>query len=83
MIKIHAHEVDVNVISWSPVVHYMLASGADDGNMKIWDLRNFKEGSHIAQFSFHKQAITSVEWCPHDASMLATSGADNQIVVRF
>lgn len=81
MIKVSAHDTDVNVISWSPVVTYMLASGADDGNMKIWDLRNLKEGAHVAQFEFHKQAITSIEWSPHDGSMLATSSADDQLVV--
>ena len=34
--------VDCNVIAWSRLISYLLASGGDDGAFKIWDLRNFK-----------------------------------------
>ena len=36
-----AHESDVNVMSWNRRVNYMLATGADDGGVRIWDLRAF------------------------------------------
>lgn len=36
-----AHDADVNVLSWNRVVGYMMASGSDDGSLKIWDLRSF------------------------------------------
>eukprot|EP00951_Prasinocladus_malaysianus_P000781 scaffold5550_cov43-Prasinocladus_malaysianus.AAC.1 len=29
----------------------------------------------------HRAAVTSVEWCPHESSMLATTSADNQTIV--
>ena len=58
----------------------MLASGDDQGILKIWDLRQFQQGSHVAEFSFHKRSITSLEWAPHESSMLATSD-DDQIAV--
>ena len=29
----------------------------------------------------HMGAVTSVEWCPHESSMLATTSADNQTIV--
>ncbi len=29
----------------------------------------------------YRRAITSVEWCPHDSSTLATTAADNQLAV--
>jgi WD40 repeat protein len=38
-----AHDSDVNVISWNSLVTYMLASGADDGAVRIWDLRSFTQ----------------------------------------
>ncbi len=73
--------MDVNVISWNRLVMYMMASGADDGSLRIWDLRNFSNGNHISQFAFHKGSITSVQWCPHEGSMLASAAADNQLAV--
>lgn len=59
----------------------MLASGDDQGVLKVWDLRTFSSGTPVAELSFHKKSITSVEWCPHESSMLATSSEDDQIGV--
>ncbi len=36
----------------------------------------------MSHFDFHKGSVTSVEWCPHEGSMLASTGADNQLAVR-
>lgn len=70
-IEIAAHEKDVNVLSWNALTTFMLASGADDNHMKVWDLRALD--NHIASFNYHSKAITSIEWCPHESSMLATT----------
>lgn len=87
------HPVDCNVISWNPTVHYLMASGADDGAFSTWDLRRFLPSSSnatsslntlmtpIAQFDWHRAAITSIEWHPTDASVLAVSGADDQVTL--
>jgi hypothetical protein len=32
----------------------MLASGADDGGLRVWDLRAFKEGGFVSQFNTHR-----------------------------
>jgi hypothetical protein len=32
----------------------MLASGADDGGLRVWDLRSFKDGAFVSQFNFHR-----------------------------
>jgi len=61
----------------------MLASGDDSGKLKIWDLRNFQSGLPVIEFGFHKKSITSVEWCPHESSMVASSADDNQIAVAY
>eukprot|EP00879_Flechtneria_rotunda_P014031 GHRR01014658.1.p1 GENE.GHRR01014658.1~~GHRR01014658.1.p1 ORF type:complete len:366 (+),score=106.34 GHRR01014658.1:218-1315(+) len=54
MLQVLAAGCDVNVISWNRLVAYMLASGADDGGLRVWDLRSFKEGGFVSQFNFHK-----------------------------
>eukprot|EP00877_Chromochloris_zofingiensis_P002662 jgi/Chrzof1/12397/Cz06g33010.t1 len=81
MIKVKAHDVDVNVISWNRLVTYMLASGADDGAMRIWDLRSLKDDGFVSQFAFHKSHISSLEWSPYESSMIASAAGDNQIAV--
>ncbi len=48
----------------------------------MWDLRAVSKGAvPLAHFSYHKGAVTSIEWAPHDESVLAVSGADNQVTV--
>ena len=73
------HGADVNVISWNHLVNYLVVSGADDGSMRIWDLRSLSSGQPVARFHWHKAAITSVEWSPHESSTIAASAADDQL----
>jgi ribosome assembly protein RRB1 len=83
-ISIDAHTEDVNVISWNRGVSYLLASGSDDGSFKVWDLRAVGRGGVIdplAHFRYHRDAITSLEWAPHDESVLCVAGADDQVTV--
>jgi len=43
VVSVEAHDEDVNVISWNKGVDYLLVSGGDEGGLKVWDLRMFKE----------------------------------------
>ena len=79
-IVINAHETDVNVISWNKKSPVLLASGADDGSFKIWDLR-YVGSSAITHIQWHKDAITSIEWQPHDEWTLAVASADNRLSI--
>ncbi|CAN1134108.1 Protein CIA1 [Linum perenne] len=36
--KEKAHDMDVNVVQWSPTENRMLASASDDGTIKMWEL---------------------------------------------
>ncbi|PIA16478.1 WD40 repeat-like protein [Coemansia reversa NRRL 1564] len=79
----NAHDADVNVISWNRKARYLLASGGDNGDFKVWDMRKWTDpngrSTPAAEFHWHKKAVTSIEWCPTDESVLAVSGADNQL----
>ncbi|KAI9230246.1 MAG: WD40-repeat-containing domain protein [Piptocephalis tieghemiana] len=85
----HAHNADVNVISWNRRVDYLMASGGDDGTFSVWDMRalagnkssSISSPKPVASFQWHKAPITSIEWSPHEESVLALSGADDQCTI--
>ena len=87
-VDVKISDTDVNVMSWSTLTSHLLATGADDGRWAVWDLRQWKPqtGSSadsqlrptpVADFTFHKQPITSIEWHPTDDSVVAVACADN------
>lgn len=80
-ISVDAHEDDVNVLSWNHNVNYLLATGCEDGSFKVWDLRMIRQAQSLANFRFHRGPVTSIDWAPHDESMLTLSSADNQVTV--
>jgi ribosome assembly protein RRB1 len=49
---------------------------------KVWDLRAIRDNkSPLANFKYHKGPVTSIEWAPHDESVICASSADNQVTV--
>ncbi|KAI8897918.1 WD40-repeat-containing domain protein [Globomyces pollinis-pini] len=85
-LSVHAHDTDVNVISWNKNVDYLLASGSDSGAFSIWDLRTWptskgKTPDTAAAFHWHRGPITSIDWHPIESSVLAVSGADDQLTL--
>ena len=82
-LRVKTHDADVNVMSWNALANCMVATGADDCTLRIWDLRNFNESNpqFVANFTFHRDAVTSVEWAPFDSAMLASASADNTVCV--
>jgi ribosome assembly protein RRB1 len=60
-----AHDCDVNVISWNATTKFLLASGDDKGEFKVWDLRMLSsmqgnELESITKIRWHTDAITSL-----------------------
>lgn len=48
----------------------------------MWDLRAVRSKPEpVALFHHHKQPITSIEWAPHDESVLCLSSEDNQVTI--
>lgn len=56
MLTVNAHDADVNVLSWNKQTTFMMASGADDGSLRAWDLRSFTDGGYVANFTYHRYA---------------------------
>lgn len=85
-ISVKASSTDVNVISWNEKIGYLLASGDDNGTWGVWDLRQFSPNnaasvSPVAQYSFHKGAITSIAFNPLDDSIIAVASEDNTVTL--
>ncbi len=48
----------------------------------MWDLRQIQQSADpVAAFKHHSGPVTSVEWHSTDATVLASSGADDQIAL--
>eukprot|EP00929_Paragymnodinium_shiwhaense_P048408 TRINITY_DN24478_c0_g1_i1.p1 TRINITY_DN24478_c0_g1~~TRINITY_DN24478_c0_g1_i1.p1 ORF type:complete len:486 (-),score=142.25 TRINITY_DN24478_c0_g1_i1:293-1750(-) len=75
-----AHTSDVNVLSWSPCVGELLATGSDDGAFKIWDTRNTSAGP-MANFKWHPKPITSIDWHPSDETVLIVASEDDCVSI--
>ncbi|EJS44239.1 rrb1p [Saccharomyces arboricola H-6] len=85
-ISVKASNTDVNVISWSDKIGYLLASGDDNGTWGVWDLRQFTPNNAdtvqpVAQYDFHKGAITSIAFNPLDESIVAVGSEDNTVTL--
>ena len=79
------HAADINVLSVNKTHDYLLATGGDEGAVRVWDLRMLKKTSQkympVANFNWHTQPITGLEWHPFDSSVLASSGSDDQLAI--
>lgn len=85
-LSVKASNTDVNVISWSSKLGYLLASGDDNGSWGVWDLRQFSPDNinnvqPVAQYDFHKGAITSISFNPLDESIIAVASEDNTVTL--
>ena len=82
-----AHDCDVNVISWNSEIKFLLASGDDKGEFRIWDLRMLQDAKpgqnaeSITRIRWHTKAITSIAFEPREDSTLAVSSADNKLTM--
>ncbi|KAJ3086309.1 hypothetical protein HK102_013306 [Quaeritorhiza haematococci] len=69
-----AHAGGVNTVQFNPFVPYWLASGGEDGSVKIWDLRFLKYPA--ARIDGHFGSVTSLAWSNTHADILCTGSAD-------
>jgi ribosome assembly protein RRB1 len=83
-----AHDCDVNVISWNSTSKFLLASGDDKGEFRIWDLRMLDHKSFdkkgydsITLIRWHAQAIKSLQFEPGEDSVLTVASADKKLTI--
>lgn len=69
------------IILWRQIAYFLsanflLVTGAD---VKCALMCGQEGDAVVAHFEYHKHAVTSIEWSPHEASSLAVSSSDNQL----
>lgn len=72
--------VPVSDLAWNPTegLHMVTASSDDRFPvMKLWDLRA-STSVPLATLEGHTAGVLSLDWCPHDATMLLSSGKDSK-----
>jgi len=85
-----ASDCDINVISWNTTSKFLLASGDDKGEFRIWDLRNLNQAGagknrdeyeSITKIRWHTAPITSIAFEPREDSVLAVTSADDKMTL--
>jgi len=72
--------VPISDLAWNPTegLHMVTASSDDRFPiMKLWDLRA-STSVPLATLEGHTAGVLSLDWCPHDATMLLSSGKDGK-----
>jgi WD repeat-containing protein 23 len=62
-LRIHAHDDDVNAVSFVDTTTHVVASGGDDGFVKIWDRRALRESDPkpVGVLAGHVDGITFID----------------------
>ena len=69
-------------LAWAPGPEpNVLASGANDNLVLLWDRRNFSAPIHT--FNQHQSAIKAMSWCPWHTKTLATGGGTSDRTIKF
>ena len=72
-------KTDVHCCDWSPLRTHLLATGAADGGVRVWDRRRLQ--SAALTLTHHNGAVTNVEWSPHRAGVFASGDDDGLLCV--
>jgi len=83
------HRAEVCGLAWKPdatdplmaSAQGLLASGANDNIVNVWDARNTNEPRMSK--NNHRAAVKAIAWCPWQANMLATGGGTSDKMVHF
>ncbi|XP_047943697.1 cell division cycle 20.2, cofactor of APC complex-like [Salvia hispanica] len=71
--RVKVHKGEVSGLKWS-AAGSMLASGANDTRVYLWDACKMSANHHVYRFDHHCAAVKALAWCPHDYNVLASGG---------
>ncbi|KAJ2808974.1 Protein tssc1 [Coemansia guatemalensis] len=73
----YAHSGKVRSLDYNPNLPYILATGGDDGSVRIWDTRN--PSSELMSIDNHTHWIYSVAFNPNHDQLLLSAGGDGLV----
>jgi len=86
----NVHRGDINTVSWNPADTHLIATGGDDCNVNVLDIRGKtaneasakeSQAKPLFRLKLHKKNITNVQWSPNEPSRnYLASCADDGIV---
>ena len=83
-----AHDGSINVVKWSPLIDTWIASGGEDGLIKIWDTRYAKQAiinngteqivtNSNYNLTCHIGSIKTIAWSYEHPELLVSGGIDS------
>eukprot|EP00392_Amoebophrya_sp_AT5.2_P014297 g14445.t1 len=76
--KKKGHKAAVMCVNAHGSERHLLASGAADNVLKIWDL---EKGSCVHSFGHHEDKVQCVKWHPTEESVLLSAGYDKKLAL--
>ncbi|XP_031476697.1 histone-binding protein MSI1 homolog [Nymphaea colorata] len=76
---IQAHEAEVNCLAFNPFNESILATGAADKTVNLFDMRKLNMPLHT--FAAHTDAVFLLQWSPKNDHVLASGGDDGKVMV--
>ncbi|KAJ2384318.1 Protein tssc1, partial [Coemansia sp. RSA 2559] len=72
-----AHSAKIRALDYNPNLPYILASGGDDGSVRIWDLRG--PTRPLMEMDNHTHWVYSVEFNANHDQLLLSAGSDGLV----
>ncbi|PIA18873.1 WD40 repeat-like protein [Coemansia reversa NRRL 1564] len=73
----YAHSGKVRSLDYNPNLPYIIATGGDDGSVRIWDTRN--PSSELMSIANHTHWVYSVAFNPNHDQLLLSAGGDGLV----
>lgn len=79
---VRAHDDDINCVVWNPFDGNVVCTGASDGSIHQYDIRNLSTGSvrHLG-VGVEMGNITNMQWSPHSAHHFASAGDGGSLYI--
>lgn len=74
------HIGGVNTIAFHPRASFQVATGGNDGVVKLWDIRSWKD-VEVGAYSYHNKPVLRVNWAPFDDCVFGSSGEDGLVCI--
>jgi hypothetical protein len=78
-----AHKAAIHSVAFSPAVQHLIATGAKDGTVNIWDSRKLQTPVAAPSHSMrgHKSAVDGLVWHPTMENWLASGSEDSRVII--